>query len=55
MAAKCDEIMTMDELAEYLKMSKFTLYKLTAPTRPPFVGKVSSNATSGNSTRRWLR
>jgi excisionase family DNA binding protein len=35
MAAKRDEIMTMDELAEYLKISKSTLYKLATEGKLP--------------------
>ena len=35
MAAKRDEIMTMDELAEYLKISKSTLYKLAVEDKIP--------------------
>ena len=35
MAAKRDEIMTMDELAEYLKISKSTLYKLAVERKLP--------------------
>lgn len=35
MAAKWDVIMTMDELAEYLKISKSTLYKLAQDDRLP--------------------
>jgi excisionase family DNA binding protein len=35
MAAKRDEIMTMDELAEYLKISKSTLYKLAVESKIP--------------------
>lgn len=35
MAAKRDEIMTMDELAEYLKISKSTLYKLAVENKLP--------------------
>ena len=35
MAAKRDEIMTMDELAEYLKISKSTLYKLVVENKLP--------------------
>ncbi len=35
MAAKRDEIMTMDELAEYLKISKSTLYKLATEDKLP--------------------
>lgn len=35
MAAKRDEIMTMDELAEYLKISKSTLYKLAVESKLP--------------------
>ena len=35
MAAKRDEIMTMDELAEYLKISKSTLYKLATDNKLP--------------------
>jgi len=35
MAAKRDEIMTMDELAEYLKISKSTLYKLAQDDKLP--------------------
>jgi excisionase family DNA binding protein len=35
MAAKRDEIMTMDELAEYLKISKSTLYKLAQEGKLP--------------------
>jgi len=35
MAVKCDEIMTMDELAEYLKISKSTLYKLAQDNKLP--------------------
>ena len=35
MAAKRDEIMTMDELAEYLKISKATLYKLATDNKLP--------------------
>jgi len=35
MAAKRDEIMTMDELAEYLKISKSTLYKLAVDNKIP--------------------
>lgn len=35
MAAKRDEIMTMDELVEYLKISKSTLYNLAVENKPP--------------------
>ena len=35
MAAKHDNIMTMDELAEYLKISKSTLYKLATDNKLP--------------------
>jgi len=35
MVAKRDEIMTMNELAEYLKISKSTLYKLTVENKIP--------------------
>ncbi len=35
MAAKRDEIMTMDDLAEYLKISKSTLYKLAVENKLP--------------------
>jgi excisionase family DNA binding protein len=35
MAAKRDEIMTIDELAEYLKISKSTLYKLAVENKLP--------------------
>jgi excisionase family DNA binding protein len=35
MAAKQDDIMTMDELAEYLKISKSTLYKLAQDNKLP--------------------
>jgi excisionase family DNA binding protein len=35
MAAKPDDIMTMDELAEYLKISKSTLYKLAVENKLP--------------------
>jgi len=35
MASKRDEIMTMDELAEYLKISKSTLYKLAQVNKLP--------------------
>ncbi len=35
MAVKRDEIMTMDELAEYLKISKSTLYKLAVENKIP--------------------
>lgn len=35
MAVKRDEIMTMDELAEYLKISKSTLYKLAQDNKLP--------------------
>ncbi|NLU20817.1 MAG: helix-turn-helix domain-containing protein [Phycisphaerae bacterium] len=35
MAAKRNEIMTMDELAEYLKISKSTLYKLAVENKIP--------------------
>jgi len=35
MAAKHDNIMTMDELAEYLKISKSTLYKLAVENKLP--------------------
>lgn len=35
MASKRDEIMTMDELAEYLKISKSTLYKLAQANKLP--------------------
>ncbi len=35
MAAKRDEIMTMDELAEYLRISKSTLYKLAVENKLP--------------------
>jgi len=35
MAAKRDEIMSMDELAEYLKISKSTLYKLAQDDKLP--------------------
>mgnify|MGYP000907086120 FL=1 len=35
MAARRDEIMTMDELAEYLKISKSTLYKLAVENKIP--------------------
>ncbi|GAB4196926.1 MAG: helix-turn-helix domain-containing protein [Phycisphaeraceae bacterium] len=35
MAARHDEIMTMDELAEYLKISKSTLYKLAVENKLP--------------------
>ena len=35
MAAKQDDIMTMDELAEYLKISKSTLYKLATENKLP--------------------
>ncbi len=32
---KRDEVMTMDELAEYLKISKSTLYKLAQANKSP--------------------
>ncbi len=35
MAAKRSEIMTMDDLAEYLKISKSTLYKLATEGKLP--------------------
>jgi len=35
MAAKRDDIMTMDELAVYLKISKSTLYKLAQEKKLP--------------------
>ena len=35
MAGIRDEIMTMDELAEYLKISKSTLYKLAVENKLP--------------------
>jgi excisionase family DNA binding protein len=35
MAAKREDIMTMDELAEYLKISKSTLYKLAVENKLP--------------------
>jgi excisionase family DNA binding protein len=35
MAAKRDDILTMDELAEYLKISKSTLYKLAVDGKLP--------------------
>jgi len=35
MTAKRNEIMTMDELAEYLKISKSTLYKLAQDDKLP--------------------
>ena len=35
MVAKRDDIMTMDELAEYLKISKSTLYKLAQENKLP--------------------
>jgi len=35
MPAKRDEIMTIDELAEYLKISKSTLYKLAVENKLP--------------------
>lgn len=35
MVAKRDEIMTMDDLAEYLKISKSTLYKLAVENKLP--------------------
>jgi len=35
MAAKRNEIMAMDELAEYLKISKSTLYKLAVDNKIP--------------------
>lgn len=35
MATKRHEIMTMDELAEYLKISKSTLYKLAVEDKLP--------------------
>ncbi len=35
MAAERGQIMTMDELAEYLKISKSTLYKLADENRIP--------------------
>lgn len=35
MAAEHDEIMTMDELAKYLKISKSTLYKLAVENKLP--------------------
>ena len=35
MAAPSDDIMTMDELAEYLKISKSTLYKLVQDGKLP--------------------
>lgn len=35
MAAKTDEIMTLDDLAVYLKISKSTLYKLLVDKRVP--------------------
>lgn len=35
MAANRDDIMTMDELAEYLKVSKSTLYKLAVESKLP--------------------
>ena len=35
MASKRDDIMTMDELAEYLKISKSTLYKLAQQGQVP--------------------
>lgn len=35
MAAKRDEILTMDDLAEYLKISKSTLYKLAQANKLP--------------------
>lgn len=35
MAVEREDIMTMDELAEYLKISKSTLYKLTQEQKLP--------------------
>jgi len=35
MAAKHDNIMTMDELAEYLEISKTTLYKMAVENKLP--------------------
>lgn len=35
MATRRDNIMTMDELAEYLKISKSTLYKLATDNKLP--------------------
>jgi len=35
MTAKRDEIMTIDDLAEYLKISKSTLYKLAVENKLP--------------------
>ena len=35
MAANRDEIMTMDELSSYLKISKSTLYKLATENKLP--------------------
>ena len=35
MAVKSNEIMTLDELAEYLKISKSTLYKLAQQSKLP--------------------
>ena len=35
MAAKSGEIMTMDELAAYLRISKSTLYKLAVENKLP--------------------
>ena len=35
MAVKRDDIMTMDELADYLKISKSTLYKLATDNKLP--------------------
>jgi excisionase family DNA binding protein len=35
MAAKQHDVMTMDELAEYLKISKSTLYKLAQENKLP--------------------
>ena len=35
MAVKRDKIMTMDDLAEYLKISKSTLYKLAVENKLP--------------------
>jgi excisionase family DNA binding protein len=35
MAAKQHDVMTMDELAEYLKISKSTLYKLAVENKLP--------------------
>ena len=35
MVVKSDEVMTLDELAEYLKISKSTLYKLAQQGKLP--------------------